>query len=293
MKNIWCIVPFSRPQNLNWVIDGFKSQTYTDKKLIIVENGPAVGACKKAGIQPDVLLTSKKHQSYAKNEALLWLKKNHPKDWWATWDDDDYYGPQYLQELADNTSKADIIGKASSFMKLTDDRLYMLTRWNQGEAEQPFIHGPTVTGIAGDSILFDYMDWGEDLVWVREMHRLGAKVYRTSQFHWCYFRFANTRHTWLISDDELRYSNTGQIYLASDKFDPDIVNGIVPVTSTPLNNEGFDIANSYSIRLIKEQTGDMVRSAQLKAANIMKSWDDSWPKLDLLDIRPDLEKING
>jgi glycosyltransferase involved in cell wall biosynthesis len=286
MKNptIWCVVPFSRPHQLQWVVDLFKSQTYHNKKLLIVENGQAVGACKKAGIEPDVILTSRPHQSYAKNEALLYLKDNgFGDDIWTTWDDDDYYGPVYLEEIASNIHKGDIVGKTSSFMRLTDGRLYCLTKWPENaEAELPFIHGPTVTGRVKESILFTYMDWGEDLVWVREMAGYGAKIYRTSRYHWCYFRYPNTKHTWLISDNEIMIGNSGHMFFMSGMFEPDIVNGTCDGLMEPVKVDLSNMEESPVIGQIKRETGDMVNTAIWRAAQIMKKWPDrdKWAPID-------------
>ena len=286
MKNptIWCVIPFSRPHQLTWVKDLLSAQTYQNKKVLVVENGPAIGACKKAGFVPDVLLASKPHQSYAKNEALLYLKNNgFGDDIWTTWDDDDYYAPEYLSELADATDKGDIIGKASSFMKLTDGKLYCVTKWKENElADEPFVHGPTVSGRVKDSLLFTYMDWGEDLVWVREMAALGAKVYRTSRYNWCYFRYANTKHTWLISDDEIMYGNAWHTHLMSDAFDADIVSHKKYVEGSRIALDEFDSETSYTFNQVKRDTGDMINKALWRAAQKMKKLPNKevWPVID-------------
>ena len=90
-NTIYAIVPFSRPDMLENVKNNFVRQKFLDKKLIIVENGPAIGACKKYNFQPDILLTSDAHQSHAKNTAINELNKRGG-GFWTTLDDDDWYG---------------------------------------------------------------------------------------------------------------------------------------------------------------------------------------------------------
>jgi hypothetical protein len=264
---IWCIVPFSRPQNFDWVKDHFDKQTYHKKKLVIVENGKAVGTCKKHGFSPDLLLKSKTHQSYAKNEGLIELEsRGYSGDVWTTWDDDDYYGPHYLEELAANAHKAEVIGKANSFMRMTDGELYLLGKWAQNDYVN-LIHGPTVTGRVGQSLLFEVIEWGEDLLWTRRMRELGAKVWATSRYNWCYFRYANTKHTWLISDEELKISNSGNLYNYGP-FDKDIVDNIKKPSSEPqvITYKDFDMSKTMTFKEIRNDTGDMVQSMLWGAA---------------------------
>lgn len=47
----------------------------------MVENGKALGACRCYDFKPDVLLTSDTHQSYARNEAINWVKSHGGGMW--------------------------------------------------------------------------------------------------------------------------------------------------------------------------------------------------------------------
>ncbi len=70
MKRLNVIVPLSRPLMIDNVRDNFERQRYQNKRLVIVQNGPGLCACQRAGFQPDVLIDiSKAHQSTAKNSA--------------------------------------------------------------------------------------------------------------------------------------------------------------------------------------------------------------------------------
>lgn len=255
MSTIWCVVPFSRPRNLELVRQQFEHQTYSDKKLVIVENGDAVGACKLAGFEPDLLLSSRKHQSYAKNKALLALKEIAPDDYWTTTDDDDYYGPRYLEELAQSLGKGDVIGKSRSFVKLSDGRLYLFDKWAENSICDSVVHGPTITARIKDSLLFQVEDWGEDLDWVEQMQKLGAKVYATSRYNWCYFRSDNgDGHAWSVSDNEIRFTNSGKL-IDYGMFDPDVVDGIKTTVGERVFCDEFDITRSAMYLKIMKETG--------------------------------------
>jgi glycosyltransferase involved in cell wall biosynthesis len=254
---IWCVVPSSKPRFLPDIFKNFTSQTYHNKKLVVVENGGSVGMCEKLGLRPDVLLTSKQHQSWAKNEALLYLKKNHPDDWWTTWDDDDYYGPKYLEELSMSLTKGDVVGKSNSFVKLTDDRLYWMTKPPENSEitldSRFVIHGPTITARVQDSLLFEHLPFGEDLKFVEQMRELGGRVYATSKYNWCYMRYSNN-HTWQISDEEFKFTNS-EFFIDCGPLNLDIVNGLVEPTGKLIICNSVDIAKTMNYKQVQAATG--------------------------------------
>lgn len=119
---IYAVCPFSRPEFLGNVIENFERQTCSEKRLILVENGDAIGACEAQGFVPDILLTSQRHQSHAKNAGLDWITSNGG-GWFSTFDDDDYYGPKYLEEVLECSEKGDIVGKSNHFVVGIDGHL--------------------------------------------------------------------------------------------------------------------------------------------------------------------------
>lgn len=193
------IVPFSRPDRLPAVLDNFKRQHHADKRLIVVENGRALGACKHAGVAPDVLLTSDAHQAHAKNEGLAWIRKNGG-GYFATMDDDDYYGPDYLTEVEAHRKNGTVVGKLDQFVSMGDKLLLL-----QGQVEedgQPIqsLNGPTICAQAEDSVDFPAdKPWGEDGDWLEKMRRKGATFWATSPYHYCYRRHPHS--TWPVKDE--------------------------------------------------------------------------------------------
>jgi len=257
VPTIWCVVPFSRPKYAKAIFERFAKQTYADKRLVIVENGAGVGACKKLGLSPDLLLTSGKHQSWAKNEAILKLRAlGHSGDYWSTWDDDDYYGPRYLEELAANLHKGDVIGKSRSYIKLSDDHLYLMTSPPQNDVvtQSWVIHGPTITARIGDSLLFEHLPFAEDLKFVHQMKEQGGIAYATSQYNWCYMRGPIRDHTWMISDEEFKFANSNH-FIDYGAFDEDVVNGIKEVPGELVVCNSIDIRSSFTYKEVQRSTG--------------------------------------
>jgi len=196
-ETIYAIVPFSKPQFIENVKKNFTQQKYSDKKLIIVENGDGLGTCKKHGFEPDVLLTSDSHQSWARNEAIQWVK-NHGGGICANFDDDDYYGPSYLSELNDNKDKANIIGKYDFFIKTLKGFLRLFEGVCSNSPTE-LMHGATIALRAEEALEYkDTGKWGEDWDLLERMRAQGATMWATSKNNFMVKRYPKS--TWNITD---------------------------------------------------------------------------------------------
>jgi hypothetical protein len=224
------IVPFSKPEFLNNTIQNFTQQTYKDKRLIIVENGPGIGCFKNTDF---VVLSSGQHQSLAKNEAINWIR-NHGGGWFSTFDCDDYYGSNYLEELSQNLDKAEIIGKHDRFLKTENDEL-ILTYGLYENNYSKSIQGPTISARSEDCCFFkdvynkDGSIWsGDDADFIADMTTKGARIYSTSRFNFMQCRYKSDHHVWCVYAKEIiQYCLmiNGKA-IKFDKLDLDVVNGI-------------------------------------------------------------------
>lgn len=201
-KNVWIVIPFSKPEFMENTILNILRQTKKDKvKVCVVENGEGIGSCKSAGFVPDLLLTSEKHQSIAKNTALEEINKVGGQ-FWTTFDCDDYYGKFYIEELLDNSNCGDIIGKCRIFIKpSTNDKIWLVNNLPEHQFV-PYIHGPTISGWVDQFMEFPIIPYAEDMRWVEEMQNRGAITYATSCYNFCYNRF-DYGHTFKITDNQL------------------------------------------------------------------------------------------
>lgn len=229
-NNIWAIVPFSRPQWFENVLSNFNRQSFSNKRLVIVENGQAIGFCKSIGFKPDILLSCDiAHPANAKTTALIKLKELN-EDLFSTFDDDDYYGEDYFNELYDNSDRADVIGKSDMFMKTTDDKLVLLES-NRSNCFTDFLNGPTISGWIKESLLFQNVGaWAEDIAYIDSMKKAGAKLWSTSIHNFLYQRHNKHNHTWKASDEQIIQTwlnfttNSKANEIMSDNFYKDITN---------------------------------------------------------------------
>ena len=178
------------------IINCFSNQTYIDKQLVLIENGPGIGVCARTGIIPDAILISNHSKSDALNVGIEWLR-DHGGGAWVGWDDDDYYGPNYLSEVAKELPGNDIIGKNSIYIRRNDGRLWLIERtgWPLGHSFAAW----------SDCVLFSPVNrWGEDDQWLRTMLKAGAKLSTTSANHFVWQRTGCLDdHIWPATDDQI------------------------------------------------------------------------------------------
>lgn len=182
----WVVVPFSRPERLEAVRANFARQRSPDKKICIVENGPAIGVCKAAGFDPDMLLTSDPHPSIARNVALDFLREEDAH--FCCMDDDDWYGPEYLAEHRRHAARGRITGKVTHWVRWQDSRLNALWLFNRGRAHKPttWVHAATLGAYARDIPDFPTIPLGEENV-LCKMHRAaGGEVINLGVGHFLY-----------------------------------------------------------------------------------------------------------
>jgi len=256
---IYVITAFSRPQFLDNLIDNFERQSYSDKKLIIIENGDAIGTCKSNRFSPDVLLSSDNHQSFAKNAGIEYIRK-HGGGWWSTFDDDDYYGPGYLTKVSECFDKADIIGQSNIFVRSIGQRLRLMQHVTQHEGYSDGVHGSTISARAEDCPLFrDTGPFGEDWDFINRYR--GAKIWSTP--HHGHMLVRHNKNTWQIQDDSmvrrLNFSTSGKGVVKDfgpqDGSTLDIVNGIITPKSSVVKPDGelrMDDSQAY-VELMKKK----------------------------------------
>lgn len=231
------IVPFSRPEHWQRVAQNFERQRFPGKKLIVVVNGPAHGSLASVRAAGVTFLSSGPHQSLAKNTALAFIREQGG-GFFATMDDDDWYGPSYLDEIAGYAKSYDVLGKQWHFVSLSEgstDPAEPPTLICSGDRyasrETGWLTGGTLSGWAERALDFPVLSSGEDTRWCELMARRGARIFGLSPYHYLYRRnYAGARHTWLRSRQAFLASLRGQSAIEfplseAGDIDLDIVTG--------------------------------------------------------------------
>lgn len=178
---ITVVVPVSRPENIQATVENFLRQRYPDKRLMLVLNGPALDAEVPAGV---MRRTSAAHQSAARNVALRELRDEDA--FVAFCDDDDYYGPGYLEELARFAKRGRITGKYPHWILFSRG----LVLCNRGRASRrtDWVRGGTVAGFARDIPDWPEVLVGEELLLCESFRATGGEVYSLGLGHTVYYR---------------------------------------------------------------------------------------------------------
>lgn len=178
---ITVIAPHARLAFSENLIENFRRQRGVEARLLVVENGPAVGSCPR--IEGAWFVRSDPHQADAMNTGLEWLQ-THGDGPWARFDDDDYYGPDYLAEVEQGLREHCVVGQTWGFV-LFDDGLYRFGGIQRGPAQK--LAGGTLAARSSYVAPFERrMD--DDLQWCRDMLASGVQLFAGSHRSYCYDR---------------------------------------------------------------------------------------------------------
>lgn len=124
-------------------------------------------------------------------------------------DDDDLYGPGYLEEAvaAHAAGQGDVIGKTEAYVYLQAERQLLLWRAGAGGRTQRYLLGSTLLfpRRLGERPGFRPLPLGVDLAFLDDCEALGCRFYATSRRHLVVRRMAAAdHHTWRASADLFR-----------------------------------------------------------------------------------------
>lgn len=124
----------------------------------------------------------------------------------AKFDDDDFYGPNYLldQLNALRYSGAGLVGKECNYLYDTELDLMIRRRPEREHRFTSFVAGPTLVGYAEVFRAHPFADrsTGEDTQFLRDLKEANIEVYAADRFNFLQMR-NKTGHTWNVSGSEL------------------------------------------------------------------------------------------
>ncbi|MDR6639847.1 glycosyltransferase [Paenarthrobacter nitroguajacolicus] len=130
-------------------------------------------------------------------------------------DDDDYYGPNYLQDQVNALmfSDADVVGKLAHYMYIEGRNATLLRFKNMEHRFGHMVIGATI--MARRSVFerhpFKELGRGEDTAFMRAVSDDGGKIYASDRYNY-YVQRSASGHTWTASDDELLASGDVQFW---------------------------------------------------------------------------------
>jgi cellulose synthase/poly-beta-1,6-N-acetylglucosamine synthase-like glycosyltransferase len=192
------------------IIDNYTNQLFQDKELIIILNQDEmdINLIKgKIGSIKGVTIYQLP-QDYTLGECLNYGIEKAKYDVIAKFDDDDYYGPEYLKEAMNALKKtnANIVGKEEFFVFLKSNNTLLLRGHGLSNKYVKHVSGATLVFEKSiiDKIKFPNLTLGEDTEFQKKCIKYGYRIYSTSRYNFAAIRGNDVNeHTWKISDKRL------------------------------------------------------------------------------------------
>jgi len=202
------ITPTNKTIYRDRIFENYSRQDYTDKELIIILNNNQLD-------QNDWVNFSKKFEnvsiyqldeSISLGECINYGFKQSRGDFIAKFDDDDYYGPNYLTDLAYCFlfTNAEVVGKASQFIYFQG--LNKLIMYNFGKGYRyHVVWGGThlIKRKVMERVSFESVNLAEDVYFNNECLKRGIKQYAADPFNYLRIRIPEKKyHTYKLEDRE-------------------------------------------------------------------------------------------
>lgn len=206
------VVTSNRPYFIDRIVDNVTNQSYPNIEVIVI-------AQKYTAEQLDNLKQKLSKSNKLKNvivvqndsDDTLGKRLNQgiklsKGEYVAKFDDDDFYFPNYLQDMLIPFKFGDygIIGKKEIFIFLESQNKTFVRYKGQRHLETDFLTGATLV-FARDALKklsFGDLNRGEDSNILEQAKKLGIKMYVTDPFNFVVFRSKElSNHTWQVDDN--------------------------------------------------------------------------------------------
>lgn len=205
-EGISIICSTNRTNNLTNILDNFINQNHNIKELIIIVNldinniNYLFDLIRSFENVQLFLLGSK----YTLGECLNFAIERAKYPIIAKFDDDDYYGPNYLKDSVKYLSLKDvaIVGKSSIWVYFVQEKLIGIKGNNKENMYVNRVAGSTIIfkKELSKEIKFESINLGEDVNFCKDCINAGYKIYSTNKSHYVYIRNKSISHTWQIGN---------------------------------------------------------------------------------------------
>lgn len=199
----------NRPNSIDNIFYNFNSQTYENKELIIVlnNNDLDLSIYKKKAKKYKNIRIFRLEQEKTLGECLNYAISESNSEYIAKFDDDDYYGPNYLVDSL-NAFKyvdADVVGKLASYIYFESSNTLAIRFPSMENRYVEYITGPTmvIKKEVFNKIKFTHKNQGEDTQFLKDCSKIGLKIYAIDRFNHVYIRHShNNENTWKFDEKE-------------------------------------------------------------------------------------------
>lgn len=190
------------------VFNNYQQQAWKNKELIIILNKDSmnISKWKKKAKNYRNVRVYQLHEKATLGDCLNFgvLKSNY--DYIAKFDDDDYYGPNYLTGAMEafKNKNVSIVGKSSYYIYFKNKNALVFVSG---------IENDITDTVAGASLVFrkevcktvpfEKVNRAEDYFFIDQSKKAGFTVYSLDHYDFAVMRHNTEDHTWKVSDDDL------------------------------------------------------------------------------------------
>lgn len=182
------VCPLGRPGRLERVLAMWGGQTL-DSELVLVPGRRPLGTVPK-----NVVVLDAEHTIGAAKNAGMQFGRSRSHTWCAFFDDDNYYGPRYLEQIAMHERAGDVLSQGIGFVRHERGLAYYGNR--PGFAPS---HSTAVRLAAAPE--FPALSFEEDLAWSQKLDR---PIVWLPPWHAVYYRTGDD-HAYQAGDAVFRY----------------------------------------------------------------------------------------
>jgi hypothetical protein len=196
------VISTLRPDLISYAVGMFRRQTYEGASLTIVANGVPIAAdvSRVVGKMPNARLCSvpgDRTLGYCMNYGI----DQAATDFWAKWDDDDIYGPHFLEDLMLQRKYVDfdVTGKFAIFNYVEERDCLYSRNFDSRDTYPKHLVGGTLVVKNNRRYFAEDGRGGEDRAFVFLARERGDRIVAGDPFNFVQVRRTDTAsHTWTL-----------------------------------------------------------------------------------------------
>ncbi|MAZ61680.1 MAG: hypothetical protein CMB18_00015 [Euryarchaeota archaeon] len=199
------VVATNRPDMTERIFNTVKQQDHKNLELVLALHGEGFEDSYPNFFESDIGVTVLRYpKETIFGNVLSEASSAASGEWIAKMDDDDWYGEEHISDLllAASYSDADLVGKGSEFVYLTEENLTIRRDLGDSEVESRTIGGGAM--LVKAEIFREINGWreltrGVDTALIDDVVSNGGRVWRTHPFGYL-LRRTKSQHTWEVDD---------------------------------------------------------------------------------------------
>ncbi|XQY93100.1 glycosyltransferase [Metabacillus sp. HB246100] len=203
------------------VFNNYDQQLWNEKELILILNKDKLNLRswqEKAEKYPNVRVFQL-HEGATLGECLNYGILKAQYDYIAKFDDDDYYGPNYLSNSMKvfKNKEISILGKSSYYVYFLNQKALMRIQ-NKENTFDDSVSGATFIfrKEVFNNVQFQKRTRAEDYYFIEDCKKNGYKIFTTSKDDFVAIRYDIENHTWQITDED--FLTWGEVVTYTDDF---------------------------------------------------------------------------